>query len=139
MSEPERGGALRPLKFSSTRRITRRRDFLRVYETGRRVSGRFATIFCLGRESVEGGGPQVWRLGITATRKSGNAVERNRQKRRVREFFRLNQDWISEGWDFVVNTRASLTSAPNEELIADLSRSLGKLGIRPATLGESSC
>ena len=90
------------------RRILKRPTFKLVYGKGRKKSGRHVTVFCLERpgEPSELG----WRLGITATRKTGKAVLRNRQRRLVREFFRLNQKWIPEGWDFVVNTRAEARS-----------------------------
>jgi len=41
-------------------------------------------------------------LGITASRKAGNAVKRNRIKRLIREFFRLNSPRIPQGYDIVV-------------------------------------
>ncbi|WP_291318486.1 ribonuclease P protein component [Desulfonatronospira sp.] len=43
-----------------------------------------------------------WRLGITASRKIGPAVLRNRIKRLVREAFRLNQHLAPPGFDYVV-------------------------------------
>jgi len=46
------------------------------------------------------------RLGITASRKVGGAVERNRVKRRVREFFRLHRTELQPGSDIVVIVRA---------------------------------
>jgi len=46
------------------------------------------------------------RLGITASRKVGGAVERNRAKRLVREFFRLHRAKLQPGSDIVVIVRA---------------------------------
>lgn len=133
---PERAGGDAPelnpspsrLKFGPEHRIRKRSEFLRVYQQGRKAHGRHATVFCRARDE----GPESpWRLGITATRKMGKAVRRNRQRRRVREWFRTNQGWIPSGWDFVVNTRASLTDCSFEELNRDLRGILRRLGFEP--------
>jgi ribonuclease P protein component len=113
------------LRFGADRRLRRRADFQRVYRSGRKAHGRFAAIFCLPREAPTA----PWRLGLTATRKTGSAVRRNRQRRRVREFFRIRQARIPEGWDFVVNTKAAMNDATPEALSRDLTRTLLRLGI----------
>lgn len=77
------------------------------------------TVFCRPREPIPGPGPD-WRLGITATRKAGRAHERNRQRRRIREYFRLRQDEIPVSCDYVVNTTRLLTTAPASEVERDL-------------------
>ena len=46
------------------------------------------------------------RLGITATKKIGKSVQRNRAKRLVREVFRLSKDRIYSGYDIIVVGRA---------------------------------
>lgn len=101
-----------------------------VYQTGRKIEGRFAMLFAKPRPPGPEGKPLLWRLGITSTRKSGNSVSRNRQRRLTREYFRLNQAWIPEGWDFVVNTRGSLAKAGYARLAEDLDRTLGRLGFQ---------
>lgn len=45
------------------------------------------------------------RIGITVSRKVGNAVVRNRIKRRVREWYRWNRDDLGRGLDIVVIAR----------------------------------
>lgn len=117
----------RGLRYGAAHRLRKRADFQKVYKNGRKAHGRFITIFCLRREGSEG---EPWRLGLTATRKTGNAVRRNRQRRRVREFFRINQAWIPEGWDYVVNTKAKLNEAKHAELTRDLTGTLARLGFR---------
>ena len=65
------------------RRSLRRPDYQRATGRGRRVVSRHFLVFSLDRQD---GGPA--RLGITVTRKVGNAVRRNRIKRLAREWFR---------------------------------------------------
>lgn len=62
------------------------------------------------------------RLGITTPARLGKAVLRNRVKRRLREFFRLNQAAIPGGWDIVVNPREAVATAPFEKLARELLR-----------------
>lgn len=51
---------------------------------------------------------EEWRLGMAVTKKTGHAVQRNRVKRVLREFFRLNQAQIPSGLDLVVVPRRTL-------------------------------
>jgi len=68
-------------RFPSTMRLKRRSDFRSVYRRGVVWRGSCFTLHVLPRE----GGA---RLGIVVSRRFGNAVERNRTKRRLREAFR---------------------------------------------------
>ena len=127
----------RRLRFGPERRILKRADFIRVYQSGRKSYGRYVTVFCLRSTEPEGELPR-WRLGITATKKAGKATARNRQRRLVREYFRLNQGWIPEGWDFVVNTKALLSEAGYHDLSRDLDRTLQRLGFTPDLRGRAA-
>ena len=114
-------------KFRPAERIRQRADFKRVYELGRRLQGRYSTIFLLPNERG------ICRLGIAATRKLGGAVERNRAKRLIREVFRRNK--IAHGFDVVVVPRRGLTDASLTVLEGDynaiIERQLGRTN-RPA-------
>jgi ribonuclease P protein component len=55
-------------------------------------------------------------LGFTATRKVGNAVIRNRAKRRLRELFRAHQKQLPAQCDYLLIARAAMTQRPFPEL-----------------------
>jgi ribonuclease P protein component len=82
-------------------RIRRHAEFQRVYERGVKVHGRYCSMFVLPNDGVG-------RLGITATRKIGGAVRRNRAKRLIREVFRRNK---IDRFDVVVIARRELADA----------------------------
>ncbi len=69
------------------------------------------------------------RVGFTCSKKVGNAVARNRAKRRLREAARLVlPEHGRTGWDYVLIGRAEVTAArPFEHLQADLIQALRKL------------
>ncbi len=60
------------------------------------------------------------RVGITASAKVGNAVKRNRIKRLVREFFRLNQDQLPESADFVFIARKTAGELDYHSLVQEM-------------------
>jgi ribonuclease P protein component len=96
-SPPDRSAPDR--RFPRSSRLTSRREYRAIYGDGVRVRRSSLTLFSrpndLGR----------CRLGITATRKCGNAVQRNRIKRVLREIFRNHRARFETGVDIVVNAR----------------------------------
>jgi len=92
-------------KFPKTDRILKRDVFRRVYEQGRKIQFKYFTAFLLLKQS----GPA--RIGITATKKFGNSVERNRARRLVREAFRKNKWLVPNGVDIVINVKRSMADA----------------------------
>jgi ribonuclease P protein component len=71
--------------FPKEERLRKRADYIRVSEQGRKLrSPHFLILIRLSN------GP-ITRVGITASRKVGNAVTRNRIKRLVREYYRLHK------------------------------------------------
>ncbi|HKS29053.1 MAG TPA: ribonuclease P protein component [Pyrinomonadaceae bacterium] len=92
-------------------------DFRRVYAGGVRFHGRLMTAFALPN------GLEHHRFGITASRKAvGNAVERNRAKRLLRETFRLSSgalEALDVKYDWVLNARRALLDVKLESSLED--------------------
>ena len=103
-------------QFLKIYRLRRRSEFRRVYEEGQRRSAAVGTVF------IRPNGLPRSRLGITAPTRLGNAVLRNRLKRRVREFFRLNCSSFPGGWDIIVNPRETAAEIPFQALERELRR-----------------
>ena len=70
------------------------------------------------------------RLGITASRKIGGAVVRNRAKRLVRAAFRAVPELFAPGVDLVVIVRKPLTEQKLADVIAEWKGAAGKLAQR---------
>jgi ribonuclease P protein component len=90
-------------RFPAECRLRSRDDFRRVYE--RRCSAADGRLVVLG---LENGQPHS-RLGLSVSRKVGNAVVRNRWKRLLRESFRKTRSQLPAGLDLIVIPRAAAT------------------------------
>jgi ribonuclease P protein component len=82
--------------FSNNEKILNRADFVKLNRSGKRLYTKHFTLI------INENGQGVTRLGVTVTRKMGNAVRRNRVKRLIREFFRLNKKQLPQGHDIVI-------------------------------------
>jgi ribonuclease P protein component len=110
--------------MESPKRLKQRAEFLRVAAKGRKAPVHGLVLQALPRDDQ---GPA--RIGFTVTKKVGNAVIRNRTRRRLKEAARLlfRNEPVS-GVDLVVIGRDATRSRPFVELIDDLRRALRKTG-----------
>jgi ribonuclease P protein component len=88
------------------RRLSRSGEFDRVYRDGSSSATRHLVLYRFPRGEQEEG-TEV-RLGVSASRKIGSAVERNRVKRVLREAFWELPDGIPAGHDFVLVARPEI-------------------------------
>ena len=107
--------------FSSA--LRKRQDFLFVQHKGvRQVMTHFILQAAVKPASPETQLALSYRTGVTASKKVGNAVARNRAKRRMRALFRnLEFGHAPPGTDYVLIARHSLVQAAWVELLADFS------------------
>lgn len=114
------------LRFGPNVRLKARHEFQAVQTQGRRAATRFVTLLALPNQH------SVDRLGLIASRKFGNAVMRNRAKRRLREIFRhLEPDLAGERGpltlDLVAIPKRALLDAPFPAVAADFRTALDGL------------
>ncbi len=105
--------------------LTKRADFVRASSALRAPTPGF-TLQARPRLDGEAGGVRV---GFTCSKKVGNAVARNRAKRRLREMARaVLAEQGHVGWDYVLIGRPGATAAlPFAQLLSDLSAALARV------------
>jgi ribonuclease P protein component len=112
-------------RFPKAVRLRRRSEFLAVQDhpQGRKHHTRFFLVIVAPRA---GGG--AGRLGITVSKKVGNAVIRNRIRRLVREAVRLRADWLPDGGDVVVIAKKNAAAVDG---LAEVAGDLDRLRLAP--------
>ena len=109
------------------------RDFRRLYSRGKRAVSPTMAVY------VRRGRPGQNRLGITVSKKLGNAVTRNKVRRRLREIYRLHEEEFLSGRDIVIVARTRAVHVSYWTLDRDLTRLFKRLGLlRPAEKGENA-
>ena len=104
-------------------RLRRRREFLAVAGTRCRW---VAPSFVL--QAGPRGAPQEIGIGLTASRRIGNAVARNRARRRLRAALRaLLPGAAKPGYDYVIVARPAILTCPFEALLSDLATAFARV------------
>ena len=106
------------------RRIAKRREFVRIYDTGRKVFSRYSVLF------FSANGLPFSRIGITATKKLGKANVRNRLKRWTREVYRRQREPLgidARALDVVVNVKPNASDVSFRDFSQDLAKVLERV------------
>jgi ribonuclease P protein component len=123
------GGALPTVQARSealpkNKRLAKRREFLHVYETGRKLFSRYCVLFFAANDLPYS------RLGVTATKKLGKANVRNRLKRWTREVYRRQREPLgldARALDVVVNVKPNAAAAKFDDYSSDLQLALRRI------------
>ena len=112
-----------PLSISKEMRLRQRVDYVAVQTGGMKLHGRHLLAIAQQRTDSSPRG----RLGVTVTKKVGNAVIRNRIRRMLREWLRMH-GWVPAGWDMVLVAKDSAARQLHpDDFAPDLIRILRQL------------
>lgn len=90
------------MDFKVTKGLKKDSDFRKVYKYGKSVANKYLVMYILNNKLGYS------RLGISVSKKVGNATVRNKVKRRIREAYRnLIDENVKSGYDIVVIARVS--------------------------------
>jgi len=105
-------------------RLRRSTDFKRVRRLGKSYA--HPLVVLIKHPNQEG----ISRVGIAVGRSIGNAVQRNRAKRRIREIVRQHLPTIQSGWDLIFIARQPINSASHQDLEEAIEQLILRAGIR---------
>ena len=99
-----------------------RRDFLQARNKGEKALARGLVIQAISRDT------DSWRVGLTASKKIGNAVCRNRARRRMRALARQHLAPMARpGVDYVLIARHDTISCDWQDLVTSFKKAIGYL------------
>lgn len=111
-------------RFPKTARLRKRAEFLKLSRGSAKLQSASFVVLTRSNNHSES------RLGVTVSSKVGNAVVRNRVKRRVREYFRRHRTELPKCADILIIARPSAADATSERIADELQRALTGVGQR---------
>ncbi len=105
-------------------RIRKKSDFTELYKRGRCDRGRYFNLIHLPNDLGHS------RMAAVASRKVGNAVQRNRIRRRAKELFRRNKDLLNSPMDLLLVSKKEMGDASWEDLRRRYDEALRSIGRR---------
>ena len=128
---PGAASGCRPDMLGTPTRLRQRREFLDVARDGRKHAAPGLVLQAMKRPGDEvSAGTDAIRVGFTVTKKIGNAVKRNRVRRRLRAAAdRVVPVHGRDGYDLVLIGRAGTANREFPDLVRDLETAMRKLGV----------
>ena len=105
----------------SINKIKKTKDFSTIYNKSKKVHTKYAIIFI--KKNLE----KEQRFGFVASKKTGNAVQRNRIKRLFREFVKNNKEKFKEGTDYIFVGKGILKEKLRTLKYEDIEKDLSKV------------
>lgn len=90
--------------------IKSNKDFMKAYKKGRFAANKFISVYFIPNRSPYN------KMGITTSKKIGNAVERNRAKRIIRAAYRNSETLFPIGFDIVFVARPDILSVKSTDI-----------------------
>lgn len=109
--------------MKNTQPIKLNRDFRRIYARGKSVAGGFVVVYAIPNKR------DFNRAGFTVGKAFGNAVKRNRIKRLMRESYRLMEDRLKVGYDFIIVARNRAVDKDYTQISKDMDFAMRSLGV----------
>lgn len=101
--------------------LTMNKEFRRAYYRGRAFSTPVVVVYILKNRKGAN------RLGLTASKKTGGAVSRNRARRIMKEAYRLLEPKLPVGYDYVLVARARTAQVKTADIMRVLENAAAKL------------
>lgn len=99
------------------------KDFRRLYYRGKSRAGDVLVTYAMKNRSG------CCRIGITTSKKIGNAVERNRSRRVIRAAFSELEAKINGSYDFVFVARSKTSKVKMQEVLSAMTKHFAEMGI----------
>ncbi len=99
--------------LSLRERIRKKKDFSHLYKKGKRYKGKYLNLIYLANDL------NFSRMAVVIGGKAGNAVKRNKVKRRIRALFRRNKNLLKSPYDIIVIARKEIILASWPKLQED--------------------
>lgn len=104
--------------FRPYERLRKRKDFLHIYRKGTRYRGKYFILIYLSNKR------HFSRMAVVASKKIGNAVIRNRTKRRLKALYRINKELLPVSLDLIFITHKEIRHASWDEIREDFIKAL---------------
>ncbi len=107
-----------------TYRLKEKKDFRRIYQKGNTINTPYFVLYYRTNKNEE------TRIGFSVSKKNGNAVVRNRLKRRFREACRVLLKGFPQGFDYILIVRNSAKRASYAQLLEKILDAVGQVKLK---------